>query len=56
MFTQDADFLGLSAEDRVHAGIVYAHKLTSIGKIIRGLTLIHSVMTAEEMIGSVEYL
>ena len=56
IFTPDADFLGFSADGRIHAGIVYAHKLTKIGKIIRGLTLVHSVLTAEEMFNSVEYL
>ena len=56
IFTQDADFLRLSAVGQSHAGIVYAHQLSKIGPLVRGLMLIHSVLAAEDMFGAVEYL
>jgi predicted nuclease of predicted toxin-antitoxin system len=56
IFTQDDDFLRLAAADRSHAGIVYASQEVTIGRIIQGLLLIHSVLTAEEMAGHVEFL
>ena len=54
--TQDDDFLRLHAAGEPHAGIVYAPRHIPIGDIIRGLTLIHQVLEAEEMTGHVEYL
>ena len=41
LFTQDDDFLRLHASGLKHAGIAYAPQGTSIGKIIRGVMLIH---------------
>lgn len=56
IFTQDQDFLALAATGWLHAGIVYSKQGDSIGDLIRGLTLIAKVMTAEEMINHVEFL
>ena len=56
IFTQDADFLRLAARGVSHRGIVYAPQQTPIGSVVRGLMLIHDVMTPDEMIDHVEYL
>ena len=56
IFTQDDDFLRLAAQDHAHAGIVYAPQQTPIGSIVRDLLLIYHVLTAEEMVGAVEFL
>lgn len=55
-FTQDRDFLRLAASGTSHAGVVYAPQGTGIGAIVSGLLPIQNVLTAEEMIGTVEYL
>lgn len=56
VFTQDADFLRLAADGVEHSGIVYAAQYTSIGDIVRGLVMIHQVLSAEEMVMTIEYL
>jgi predicted nuclease of predicted toxin-antitoxin system len=57
LVTQDADFLRLHNLGVAHHGIVYYDPAeVSIGRIIQGLVLIHGVMTAEEMVGHVEFL
>lgn len=56
LVTQDTDFLRLTTAGALHAGVVYAPQHTPIGDMIRGLVLIHQVLTAEEMIGQIEYL
>jgi predicted nuclease of predicted toxin-antitoxin system len=56
LFTQDADFLRLASQGKEHAGIVYAPQSRPVGEIIKGLKLIQEVLTAEEMIGKVEFL
>lgn len=56
VFTQDADFLRLAAEGVEHSGIVYADQYTSIGEIVRGLVMIHQVLSAEEMVMKIEHL
>ena len=56
VFTHDDDFLRLAAASTSHAGVVYANQVRPIGEIIRGLTLIHDVLEAEEMAGRVEFL
>jgi uncharacterized protein with PIN domain len=55
ILTQDDDFLRLAASES-HSGIVYAHQQTPIGEVIRGLMLIHQVLSAEDMHGQIEYL
>jgi predicted nuclease of predicted toxin-antitoxin system len=55
--TQDDDFLRLHAAVVGHAGIVFClteHR--NIGKLVRGLTLIHDVLLPEEMHSRVEYI
>lgn len=54
--THDGDFLRLAAAGYPHAGIVYAPRQIAVGQAIRGLVLIHRVLTAEEMAGHVEFL
>jgi hypothetical protein len=54
--TQDADFLRLHAAGHAHAGIVYAPQQTPIGAMVRGLMLIHDVLTPAEMVNHVEFL
>ena len=56
IFTQDDDFLALAAVEAEHPGIVYAPQGTPIGRIVRGLLLIHEVYTAEEMVNRVEFI
>lgn len=56
IFTQDSDFLALAARGCPHPGIIYAPQQTPPGAIIRGLMLIHQIMTAEEMIGAIEFI
>ena len=56
VFTQDDDFLRLATQGVQHAGIVYATQQTPIGHIVRGLVLIQQVLSAEEMVGVVEFL
>ena len=56
-FTEDADFLRLSAVRRPHAGIAYCHQQSrSIGEIIRGLVMIWETLDPEEMRSRVEFL
>ncbi len=56
IFTQDADFLRLHAAGHPHAGIAYAPQGTPTGTIIRGLMLIHDVLSPEDMASHVEFL
>lgn len=56
VFTQDADFLRLHAEDALHAWIVHARQGALVGDVIRGLMMIRQALTAEEMEGHVEFL
>lgn len=56
LFTQDRDFLILAASGVPHAGIAYAGQREPIGNIVRGLVLIYQIMSAEDMIGKVEYV
>ena len=57
IFTQDEDFLRLHHAQQPHAGIAYCKQGSrSIGQIVAGLVLIYEVLTAEEMVGQVEYL
>ena len=56
VFTQDADFLRLHAAGRSHSGIVYASQQTTIGAIMRGLMLIHDMLSPEDTSGHVEFI
>ena len=55
--THDADFLRMAARNSDHPGIAYCAKTArSLEEIIRTLLLMHEALTAEEMIGRVEWL
>lgn len=56
VFTQDADFLDWHEQGILHAGIAYIHQQTPLGVIIRGLVLVHDVLTPAEIHGRVEFL
>jgi predicted nuclease of predicted toxin-antitoxin system len=57
VFTQDEDFLRLSAAGVEHQGIVFCYQQTrSIGQIIAGLLLIWEVYEPEEMVARVEFV
>jgi hypothetical protein len=57
LFTQDLDFLELHYSGVDHSGIVYCIKGSlSIGEVLRGLVLVAEVLSAEEMVGKLEYL
>jgi len=56
LFSQDEDFLTLHQQGVPHAGVAYAPQQTPIGRLVRGLLLIHDILTAEEMRGRVEFL
>jgi predicted nuclease of predicted toxin-antitoxin system len=48
--TQDRDLLRLAAGGVPHAGIVYTPQGAPISTIVSGLPLIHSMLSAEEMV------
>jgi len=54
--TQDRDFLRLAASGVPHAGIAYTPQGVPIGTLVSSLLLIYSVLSAEEMMDSVEYI
>jgi len=54
--TQDDDFLRLAAQSSEHAGVVYLPQRRTVGKTVRGLTLIAKVLGTEGMRGHVEFL
>ena len=56
IFTQDDDFLRLSAGGASHAGIAYVRQNTPIGYIVQGLTLIYQVFSFDEMKNRIEFL
>ena len=57
LVTQDEDFLVMHAAGVPHTGIAYCHQHSrSIGEMIRSLLLIHQCLSAEEMVGQVEFL
>ncbi len=58
IFTMDQDYLILHSQSNDHAGIVYApqSRRPTVGECVRSLCLIHSVITAEEMVGHLEFI
>ncbi len=56
IFTQDAYFLRLHAEDFRPAGIVYGQQQAQIGDIVRGLMLIYQVLEPRDMRVHIEFL
>lgn len=53
--TMDSDYLALAAQSISHTGIAFVTSDTSIGDLINNLSLLHDVMTSEEMENNVEY-
>lgn len=56
LVTKDDDFLRLHAEGVRHSGIVFIPAQATIGTIVQGLVLIHSVLDAEVLQNHVEFL
>ena len=56
LFSQDADFLVLHQQGIAHAGLAYAPQWTPIGDVVRGLLLVHDVLTPDEMKSSVHFI
>ena len=56
LFSQDSDLLALHQLGLQHAGLVYAPQWTSIGEIVRGLLLIHDVLTPADMLSQVQFI
>ena len=57
LVTQDSDFLRLHDQGYRHAGIAYCSQGTRIiGQLVTRLVLIHELLTAEELVGHVEFL
>ena len=56
LVTQDRDFLRLAAAGMNHAGIAYASQSLTVGELVRGLMLIHQVLSTDEMNDHVEHL
>jgi predicted nuclease of predicted toxin-antitoxin system len=57
LVTHDHDFLRLHDQGVPHAGIAYCQQgARSVGQMIARLALIWEILTAEEMVGRVEFL
>jgi len=56
LVTQDTDFLRLHAAGIDHRGIVYAPQQTPVPQMLRGLMLIHDVLSPDDMTRHVEFL
>jgi len=56
MLTQDEDFARMHAEGFEHSGIVIIPPGRTIGQIVKGVFLIHQLMSFEEMLGRIEYV
>jgi hypothetical protein len=57
IFTNDTDFLRLAASGVGHAGLVYCPPAkSSIGDIIRYLSLMDACLSPEDMANQIEYL
>lgn len=53
---QDEDFLRLHASGFQHQGIVYSHRQTPVGEVIRGVMLVYEVLEDGDMTNHVEFL
>lgn len=57
LVTSDSDFPRLHHQGHNHSGIAYYHQRTgSIGRLVAGLVLIHTVLERDEMTGQLEFL
>jgi predicted nuclease of predicted toxin-antitoxin system len=55
-FTHDSDHLNLAAAGQLHSGIVFASRQMAAGQCIRTLILVHQVLTAEDLVGKIEFI
>lgn len=57
LVTRDRDHLALAKAGAIHAGIAYwPAKRTDAGRLVRDLARLHASVTAEEMVGRIEYV
>lgn len=58
ILTHDIDFVRMASNSGVnHSGIIFSHpKTVSIGQCIRGVELIASILTEEDMENHIEFL
>jgi uncharacterized LabA/DUF88 family protein len=61
LFTHDTDFARLASKwiegKKTHYGVIYSHqKDYSVGKCIRRLKLLTTILTSEDMINHIEFL
>jgi predicted nuclease of predicted toxin-antitoxin system len=57
IFTNDSDYLRLSASGTPHPGIACCHQQTrSIGAVVDALVLIWETYDSDEIVGRVEYI
>ncbi len=61
IFSHDTDFLRIAVrwikEERTHHGIIYCHqKDYTIGECIRGLKLLATILTRDDIMNHVEFL
>ena len=56
LFTHDADYLRLAASGVEHAGIVFSARQASIGDLIRSLHQVVEAISAEEIVGRIEFI
>ena len=56
ILTRDADFLRMHGIGEKNYGIIFASHNVQVGSILRGLMVLFDVLTAEDMIGHVEFL
>lgn len=61
IFTHDTDFLRIAAQwiddGKRHPGVIYCHqKSYTIGKCIRRLRILTTILTSEDMINHIEFL
>ncbi len=54
--THDNDFLRLASITADHSGVIYGSQQLKIGEMVRKLTLIYQVISAEDMQGHVEFI
>ena len=55
LVSRDKDFLALHTDGVHHAGILRIGRTQSIGAIIEAISLVHDLLTSEEMMDRVEY-
>jgi predicted nuclease of predicted toxin-antitoxin system len=57
IYTNDADFLALHHQGVAHAGIAFCKpSCRTIREVVEALALIHNCLSAEDMVGRVEYI